>query len=124
MEETALDPLLASKEQMGSTGVGAGGAPLAASPAWAALWDPGRGCREDPGHSASHGAGLTSGEKCPQQGSPIGGLINMRHLLDGNLGLLNLEPLAREVGLFLPRGPSWALSAFSSKPANNTLPFG
>lgn len=56
MEETALDPLLASKEWVGSSGVRAGGALLTASLARAAPWDPERGCREDPGHSASRSA--------------------------------------------------------------------
>lgn len=71
MEQTVLDPLLASKEQAGSMGWGPGGA-AHRRPAQAALCDPGR-CWEDPGNSASSGARPARGESTP--GPSVGALM-------------------------------------------------
>lgn len=78
MEETALDPLLPSKEHAGSTGVGARGTLLAASPA-SPGWTPSlpsgtlEACREDPGNEASTGTQTSGAGESALPPSPVWG---------------------------------------------------
>lgn len=80
MEETDLDPLLASKERAGSAGVEARGVPLAspARPGWRPSLPSGtlEPCREYPGNEASSGAQTSqAGKSAPSAGRLISGSV-------------------------------------------------
>lgn len=78
MEETALDPLLASKERVGSMRWRPGERrPIAASPAQPRLPSvPLGGCREDPGNAAPGGAQPGPAGESAQGGQAHGWYIN------------------------------------------------